>query len=99
MKESGAAVLGQFCPGDTCQVVLKDFDKIQRGKFLPSPILHALKYFDNFWNVVLINTANRGLSTSERSMQTSMRARRAGSGSIGSSEGDGEGGGESYIYT
>ena len=97
MKESGAAVLGQYCPRNTFQVVLRDFDKIQRGKFLPSPILHALKYFDNFQNVVLITTANRGLCTSKRSKQTSMRARGAGSGSIGGSEGGGEGGGELYI--
>ena len=96
MKESGAAVLGQSCPGDTCQAALSDFDKMQRAKFLPSPILHALKYFDNFYNVVLITTASRGLSTSERSTQPSIRG--AGSGSIGGSEGDGEGGGESYIY-
>lgn len=91
-------MLGQFCPRDTCQVVLKDFDKIQHGQFLPSPIVPALKNFDNFQNVVLMTTANRDLCTSERLNHTSMRVEGAGSSSIGGSEGGGKGGGETYIY-
>ncbi len=43
---------------DTCQVILRNFDKTKRGKFLMSPVLHALRYFDNFKNVILIVTAD-----------------------------------------
>ncbi len=46
-------------PRDTCQIILRDFDKTKRGKFLMSPVLHALRYFDNFKNVILIITADQ----------------------------------------
>ena len=46
-------------PRDTCQIVLRNFDKTKRGKFLMSPVLHALRYFDNFQNVILIITADQ----------------------------------------
>ena len=46
-------------PRDTCQIVLRNFDKTKRGKFLMNPVLHALRYFDNFQNVILIITADQ----------------------------------------
>ena len=44
-------------PRDTCQIILRNFDKAKRGKFLMSPVLHAMRYFDNFRTVILIITA------------------------------------------
>ena len=47
-------------PRGTCEVILRNFDNIPRGKYLMSPVLYALKYFDNFHKVNLIITANQG---------------------------------------
>ena len=46
-------------PRGTCEVTLRNFDKIPRGKYLMNPVFFALKYFDNFHKVILIITANR----------------------------------------
>lgn len=46
-------------PRNTCQIVLRNFDKTKRGKFLMSPVLHAMRYFDNFKTVILIITADQ----------------------------------------
>ena len=40
-------------PRDTCQIILRNFDQMNRGKISMSLVLHALKYFDNFKNVTL----------------------------------------------
>ena len=46
-------------PRGICEVILRNFDKIQRGKYLMSPVFYALKHFDNFKKVILVFTANR----------------------------------------
>ena len=50
--------LHSVAPRDTCEIVLRNFDKTKRGKFLMSPVLYPLRYFDSFKNVVLIITAD-----------------------------------------
>ena len=62
-----------LCPRDICQVILRRFDKIRGRRFPMSPVLHALKYFDNFNKVILTITAKRGLCTSERFKRRSTR--------------------------
>ena len=48
-----------LAPRGTCEVILRNFDKLQRGKYLMNPVFYALKYFDNFEKVILVITANR----------------------------------------
>ena len=47
-------------PRGTCEVILRDFDKLERGKQQIIPVFAALKYFANFNRVILTVTANRG---------------------------------------
>ena len=50
--------LHSVAPKDTCEIVLRNFDKTKRGKFLMSPVLYPLRYFDSFKNIILIITAD-----------------------------------------
>ena len=46
-------------PRGTCEVILRNFDKIERGTHLMKPVFYALKRSDNFKKVILVITANR----------------------------------------
>ena len=46
-------------PRDTSQIILRNFDQMNRGKISMSLVLHALKYFDNFRYVTLKITASQ----------------------------------------
>lgn len=44
--------------GGTCEIILRNFDKTDNGHFLIGPVLHALRYFNNFKHIILIITAD-----------------------------------------
>ena len=54
MKSGSAA-----SPRGTCEITLRNFDKLQRGKHLMNPLFIALKHFSNFQKVILVITADR----------------------------------------
>ena len=47
-------------PRGTCEVIIRDFDKLEHGKQQIKPVFSALKYLDHFNKVILTITANRG---------------------------------------
>ena len=46
-------------PRGTCEITLRNFDKVDRGRMLMNPLFIALKHFSNFQKVILVITADR----------------------------------------